>query len=196
MSTSQEIKLRITSVRHRGDSSGAIIRGFNENLNTHLVVVISKKSLPKSSIIQKGQIWRFTGVMEQVTNKLGPKLIKELQMSASNAIMLQPSGENLISFIAENPNFKNIGYVKAQKLWNAFGNNLINIIQDKDYESLKTYISESNAVTLIKNYHSYPRFLLNVFTTAPPLKYTFAEKNYYRIIVIPRSTILPLHSAN
>lgn len=145
--TSFQSQVRITAVRSRGEFGGAIVSAVTDD-QVPFSVVIPYKVLNDSSLIQKGQRWNVTGSVEKVTWRRGSFLINESQVTATDAMLLQPSGENVIHYIAENPDFSGIGRVKAQRLWQRFGDRLFDLIRERDLETLSQVVTQEAAKTL------------------------------------------------
>lgn len=144
-------KVRVLSVRHRGEFGGAIFTGYDEELGKFVVKIHCDK-LQDSSLIQKGQVWKVTGLESTVIYKHGYNIIEEQQIEADKLFLLRPRGENIIHFIAESDHFPNIGTVKAKKLWETFGEDLIEHIEKQNRDLLSTVLSNSLIDTLIAGF--------------------------------------------
>ena len=142
------VQLRITSVRSRGRFGGVIFSGKTEDGN-HYVAVCNHELVPDSSLVDKGQQWTVRGIptLRESIGSNGFKF-KETQIDAAEAELIRPSGRNIIAWIAECPDIHGIGQVKASKLFEHFGPNLIDHIEQKNIAVLAEVISEDAAELL------------------------------------------------
>ena len=89
-----------------------------------------------------GESWRVQG-NEKVHPKYG------LQIEATLALPLLPVGEHLRRFLARNKAFQGIGDVRAKKLSEKFGNDLVALLDGKDRAQLAEVLGNEVAGTLI-----------------------------------------------
>lgn len=145
------IDVQVKSVRSRGRYGGAIISGRIVNSGEMRVIILNHAVLPDSESIYKGQVWRVSGKLESrdITPPFGNP-IAELTILADSASLLHPSGENIIDYIANNPDIVGVGYVKASKLYGRFGTELLQIIEGKDVRSLQEVVSAESADAICK----------------------------------------------
>tara|TARA_B100001093_G_scaffold426608_1_gene420640 strand:- start:962 stop:3172 length:2211 start_codon:yes stop_codon:yes gene_type:complete len=138
------VQARIQNVRSRGKTGGAIVAATNENQDKY-VFVLSNQLLPDSNDIDRGQIWKVCGPSKtfKLRNDFG--VINEEQIQAQKAEMILPSGDNIIHFISENKQIEGIGYVKARKLHEQFGDDLVTIIEGNQIDLLTHIISPKSA---------------------------------------------------
>src|ERR1700721_996044 len=130
------VELRVTSIRSRGKSGGAIFAGIAVN-GDRFVAVCDYRLIPNPSLLDQGQIWSVAGsqsVREFIAEN-GFK-IRETQISAITAQLVRPAGRNIIAWIAECPEAVGVGDVKARKLYELFGPSLITRIENKDIQPL------------------------------------------------------------
>lgn len=81
----------------------------------------------------------------------GFQIVKSF-VTAHNFNFIRPSGELVIKLLAENSKFKGIGHVKAQKLWNAFGERLYTILDQGLSWELSDLLTEDTAANLIASW--------------------------------------------
>jgi signal transduction histidine kinase/CheY-like chemotaxis protein len=142
------VELRISSVRSRGKSGGAIFSGVCE-AGQGYVAICDYHLIPNSSVPEKGQIWRVSGsVRQQSVNGKNGFVIVENRIDARYAELLSPSGRNIIGWIAVSPDCAGIGRVKAQKLFDSFGQELAGFIERRNIDTLTQVISEESAQVL------------------------------------------------
>lgn len=77
-------------------------------------------------------------------------LVVETQLNASVAILVRPSGEHLVTFLADNPAFSGVGQVKARKLWNTFGEELYRVLDAGDVASLTKVLAPHIAERVVE----------------------------------------------
>lgn len=144
-----DISIKVTAVRHRGRTGGAVIAGQILGGTERRVVVLSHRLLPDSALIQKGQAWRVSGPMEEraTTPAPGVRLVEQT-ITAKTAVLERPTGRNLIDFIASNEDIRGVGRVKATRLFEAFGDGLIELIESRCLEQLETVVSAAAATDI------------------------------------------------
>lgn len=149
------VQLRVTSIRSRGRIGGVIFSGVTGSGESY-VAACNYTLIPDASIVEKGQIWLVTGWTSQRTSiqSNGFKL-QERQIEACEAELLRPAGKNIISWIAASPDCQGIGQVKAQKLYNRFGQELPEIIAKRQLNRLTEVISETMAETLCNAFEKF-----------------------------------------
>ena len=91
-------------------------------------------------------------------------------MNLDSAELILRSGDALVTLLKDGKRFAGIGRVKAQDLWNAFGEELFDIIESGDVERLKMVLSEKVAFTLCSEFKklSYVRALQSLMTKPIP----------------------------
>ncbi|WP_156328118.1 MULTISPECIES: AAA family ATPase [unclassified Massilia] len=100
--------------------------------------------------VHPGQWWSISGrVQERITEVNGYRIL-EYQFEATSCTLLRPSGEHIINFIADNPDFSGIGPVKARKLWETFGDKLYHLLDTRDSSTLATILTSESAAQAVK----------------------------------------------
>ena len=127
---STSIIMRVTSVRKRGGAGGAIFFGFTET-NDPIVARCDYTVIPDSSIVDRGQHWAISGKLEKYND--------EVQIRVNSASLLRPSGRNIIAWIADSEECVGIGNVKARKLYERFGLELLELIETRKVDLLLTF---------------------------------------------------------
>lgn len=112
-------------------------------------VIKASGSLLGSARIQPGQWWRIQGEEKLSAISVNGYTLNERQVEAEGAELLLPSGEHIVSFMAESDAFKGIGWVKARKLWETFGERLYNVLDRGDVSTLASVLSEESAQQVI-----------------------------------------------
>lgn len=130
------IQLRVTSIRSRGKPSGIIFAGITETQERY-VTVCNHNIVHDSSIVDRGQQWIVSGVLTRWND--------ELQINATSAQLVSPSGRNIVEWIANSTLCAGIGPVKAAKLYKRFGPALLDHISNKNIDALTEIVTPEAA---------------------------------------------------
>ncbi|MDI5891109.1 AAA family ATPase [Halomonas rhizosphaerae] len=103
--------------------------------------------VPDSALPCNGQRWALRGSLSIYK--------QEQQIDVEHAELLRPSGKNLIAWIAGCPDIPGVGQVKAQKLYDCFGPELVSLIEQKDIDALSAFISPEAAGLLCHALEKY-----------------------------------------
>ena len=135
------VQVRVRTIRSVGAVGGAIATAVTEEQECY-TLVFPNSILPNGSDIQPGQVWSIAGISKPNSFRIATgRLIEEEQIHVTRAMMLLPSGDNLIAFIAGNKKIEGIGQVKASKLYEQYGDGLLQLIEVKDYARLSEVVS-------------------------------------------------------
>lgn len=140
--------LRVTSVRSRGVIGGAIFAGKNEAGETY-VVKAHRDEMPDPSLVDIAQVWSVTGTTQIVWYTHAGMKKSEVQILPTRLELQRPSGSNLVAWIAQSRECKGIGAVKARKLYERFGLELVSIIEAGDVDQLTEIIDMESAEALV-----------------------------------------------
>ncbi|MGO0308415.1 AAA family ATPase [Endozoicomonas acroporae] len=99
------------------------------------------KILPETHISKQVEVNGFTLTRHLITTM--------------SFMLERTSGKFLINLLAENSRFRSIGAVKAQKLWNTFGEDLYGVLDNGDTDSLNSVLSPDISSDLIETWQSY-----------------------------------------
>lgn len=155
--------LRVTSIRSINPKGfgGCIFTGkpIDEHGNvqdaTAYYVVKATGIVLGGVIVQPGQWWKVSGAAEERTLNVNGFKVVEWQIDASLAVLTRPSGEYIVSFIADSPAFEGIGQVKARKLWDSLGQRLYDALDAADIATLSTVLSPESAAQAITAWDKY-----------------------------------------
>ena len=128
--------------------------GNVQDARAYFVVKASKVVLGQTCV-QVGQWWRITGDTKQQSLVVNGYQLTEWQIAASEASLLLPSGEHIVSMMAESAEFRGVGFVKARRLWEAFGEALYDILDRGDIASLSTVLTEDSAFQVVEAWSLY-----------------------------------------
>lgn len=158
-----EKTLRVTAIRSQSPKGfgGCIFTGkpIDEQGNVqdaaaYIVVKANGMALGKT-LVQPGQWWKVCGEASERSLDVNGFQISEWQIEASTALLMRPSGQHIVSFIAENPAFERIGQVKAQKLWDALGAKLYDVLDAGDVGTLATVLTQESAAQVTGAWAQY-----------------------------------------
>lgn len=141
------VQARIRTIRCVGRYGGAIVTAVTEE-QERFTLIFPISILSNGSDIQPGQIWAIEGTSKINRFKTAMGTVEEEQIHLTKGFMLLPSGDNLIAYIAGSKKIEGIGHVKATKLYQQYGDQLIKLIEAKDYDSLTAFVSIRAATIL------------------------------------------------
>lgn len=148
-----EQTLRVTSIRSQNPRGfgGCIFsakpiddQGRVHDATGYFVVKASGAALGGSRV-EPGQWWKVAGEPTKRFLEVNGYQVAETQIDASSAVLLRPSGEHIVSFMADSPAFEGIGQVKARKLWDAFGERLYDHLDAGNVAELATVLTPDSA---------------------------------------------------
>lgn len=144
-----KVRLRITSIRSRGKAGGAVFAGVTDCAEPY-AVVCDFRILPNSSVIEKGQVWIIEGPVKIRSAAVNNStfLRNEQVIDATAAELLRPAGRNVIDWIANCHDCAGVGQVKARRLYDRFGPDLVDLIEQRDLGALTDVVSEEAAQLL------------------------------------------------
>lgn len=119
-------------------------QGNIQDAKAYFVVRAPRKTLG-GTLVQVGQWWRVYGESQPNTILVNGYQLTEWQIKASDAELLLPSGEHIITLMADSPNFQGIGQVKARKLWELYGDHLYDILDQGDVAALTEVLGKESA---------------------------------------------------
>lgn len=134
------VTLRVTGVRSQNPRGfgGAIFTGVPIDPTgtvldacTYIVVKANRATLGATQV-ERGQWWSVRGSVVERRSVVDGYEVLEQQVDAEFANLAMPSGEHIISYIAENAAFEGMGAVKARRLWERFGERLYALLEAGD----------------------------------------------------------------
>ena len=148
--------VRVNTLRSNA-RNGAIFSGFEVNTQggrvdakAHLVVRFSNRLL--HTPVEQGQVWRVCGEPKQNTILVNGYQLTEATISAESMELLHPSGEHIVTLLAQSKSFTGIGLVKARKLWGHFGQELYRILDQGITSRLEEVLSFGAAERLVQEW--------------------------------------------
>lgn len=135
----ETVSLTINSLTYLGDDGSSIFTGDCSEGN-RIRVVAGSKCLPRHPIV--GEVWELTGDYRE-----HPKYGRQLH--AIRGRYSVPKGRLIISYLANHPEFVGIGEGKAKALYEAFGEELVAVLDMGDVEALWSVLTASMAERLV-----------------------------------------------
>jgi exodeoxyribonuclease V alpha subunit len=148
-----EQTLRVTAIRSQNPRGfgGCIFsakpidgEGRVEDAGSYFVVKATGSALGGARV-EPGQWWKVSGEPSKRLLEVNGYQVAETQIEASTAVLLRPSGEHIVAFMADSPAFEGIGQVKARKLWEAFGEDLYAHLDAGNVAKLATVLTPDSA---------------------------------------------------
>ncbi len=154
---SLSVTVRVSSVRSQSPRGfgGAIFTGVPVDANGSItdagtyIVVRASHSAIGTTRVERGQWWAIRGPVVERELPINGFMLMERQVDAEEAALARPSGEHIITFLADNPAFEGIGTVKARRLWDAFGERLYELLDRADPEALAAVLAPEIAERLV-----------------------------------------------
>jgi exodeoxyribonuclease V alpha subunit len=152
-----EQTLRVTSVRSQNPRGfgGCIFsakpidgKGQVQDATGYFVVKASHATLGGTRI-EPGQWWKVSGEPFKRMLEVNGYQVTETQIDASTAVLLRPSGEHIVAFMADCQAFVGIGQVKARRLWDTFGEDLYVHLDAGNVAELSTVLSPDSAAQVV-----------------------------------------------
>jgi exodeoxyribonuclease V alpha subunit len=125
------------------DAHGAVL-----SASSYLVVRASAGALG-STRVERGQWWSVSGMLAERRVVVEGITLIEQQVEADAAELARPSGEHIVRFIAENPEFDGLGMVKARRLWERFGEGLYDLLDGGNSNALAVVLTADAAQRLV-----------------------------------------------
>lgn len=99
--------------------------------------------------VERGQWWSIRGPVVERRLSVNGFTMMEHQIEAEEALLARPSGEHVITFLADNAAFEGIGLVKARRLWDTFGERLYELLDLADAVALTSVLATEIAERLV-----------------------------------------------
>lgn len=160
---STALLVRVTSIRslRPGLRGGAIFSGSRINSSGQVLdartytVVRARADVLSGGMPEPGQWWQIEGEPHDRVLEINGYQVREQQIEATRAALVRPSGEHIVTLMAENPHFQGIGRVKARRLWERFGEELYAVLDRGDIDALTEVLSFECAQTAVQAWALY-----------------------------------------
>ena len=158
-----EQTLRVTAIRSQNPKgfggcifSGKAIGESGQVTDASAYYVVKASARATGGVkVQPGQWWKVSGTAYERIADVNGYRVTEWQLEATSGDLMRPSGKHIIAFIADCPAFVGIGYVKASKLWDTFGDGLYEILDRRDTAALAPVLSSETANVMIAAWAEY-----------------------------------------
>lgn len=160
--TPDTLTMRVSAIRSQKPNGfgGAIFtgievddKGWRKDASTHFVVNADWRVLPMT--VERGQLWRITGTPEPNTIVVNGYRLTEATIKPQAMELLRPSGNHIVTLLAEGESFVGIGQVKAQRLWDHFGEALYGVLGNGDVARLKEVLPQEMAERLTEAWRAW-----------------------------------------
>lgn len=155
------IVLRVTRSAYTS-RGGAVFHGVEVNQDTlckvnarqHYIIRVEESDQDSiTSSIAKGMILDIVPKTQlKVSTDLG---LERFIVSTNKIEILRPEGKMIVDLIGSSNQFKGIGPVKARKLWGHFGENLYDLLDQGNIESLMQMLSKDTAQRAVDAWRTY-----------------------------------------
>lgn len=154
--------MRVSAIRSQKSNGfgGAIFtgievddKGWRKDAATHFVVSADWRVLPVA--VERGQLWRVTGTAEPNTIVVNGYRLTEATIKPLAMELLRPSGDHIVTLLAEGESFVGIGQVKAQRLWDHFGEALYGALDNGDVARLKEVLPQDMSERLVEAWRTW-----------------------------------------
>lgn len=139
LARTKTISLTVTVLTYLGQDGSSIFSGQGNDGNK-IRVVASNKALPRTPAI--GEAWEITGEYRE-----HPQYGRQLH--AKRGCYSVPRGRLIVDYLANHPDFVGIGDAKAKALYEAFGDELVGVLDSGDVEALWSVLTGSMAERLV-----------------------------------------------
>lgn len=155
--------IRVTAIRSQNPMgfggcifTGKVIDDFRNVQEAGAFYVVKATGLTLgNTVVHPGQWWKVSGEASERLLDINGYCMSEWQIDASKAVLMRPSGEHIVSFIADNPNFVGIGQVKARKLWDTLGTKLYDALDAADVNALASVLTPESAIQVVGAWAKY-----------------------------------------
>ncbi len=143
------IQMQVTSF-HDGTWGGGVMIGRDVAAPDRMVRArIARRVLPRRPV--SGEVWRVTGATATYpVRDPATGLIDHLEhVDAAWAAPTAPRGAAIRRWIARNPSIAGVGEGYAERLWDAFGDRLYDLIRARDVRALAAVLDVAKASTIV-----------------------------------------------
>jgi exodeoxyribonuclease V alpha subunit len=151
--------LRLTTIRWRSESSaicGAVLINADGSVASgHTNYSVKIPTTAQAAEPRPGQHWRVLGTQSSKQYERGHFLITEIQVLARTAELHRPAGDHIVQMMARSEDFPGVGQATAAKLWDAFGDELYEILDDSDEERLTEVIGAKLAAVVLDGWRLF-----------------------------------------
>lgn len=157
------VTVRVTGIRSQNPLGfgGAIFTGVPVNADgtvldarSYLVVKASSATLGAVKV-ERGQWWTVGGCISERRIVVDGFEILERQVDADVTSLARPSGEHIVTYIAENSAFEGLGRAKARRLWDRYGEELYQLLDAGQASAFSDLLTAEIAERLVGGWASH-----------------------------------------
>lgn len=150
MTEAVNVNVQVTSF-HAGSVGGGVLIGLELGSRERLV----RARVPERLLLRapcSGEVWRIRGkaVLYPVRNPKTGRIEKLEHIDASWAAPSTPRGAAIRRWIARNPDIPGVGAGYAERLWDAFGDRLYDLIRARDVNALAAVLDVPKASAIVE----------------------------------------------
>lgn len=136
---------------------GVAIDESGTALGDERYVVVAPFNLLATIEVEIGQWWRVSGAASTYTSLRNGYQIRERQIEPLEMRLLLPSGQHIVTLLANGKHFAGIGISKANRLWQRFGEGLQGLLESGQKTMLASVqgVSSDTADQLIEGWKLY-----------------------------------------
>lgn len=160
----QVVTIRVTGIRSQNPRGfgGAIVTGVPVDATTgsvldacSYVVVKATGAVLGSTLVERGQWWVVSGTVTERHTVVDGFEVLERQVDADWAAIARPSGEHIVTYIAENPAFEGLGTSKARRLWERHGESLYGLLDAGKASAFVDVLTPEAAERLVRAWRAH-----------------------------------------
>ena len=110
--------------------------GHQDNRQNFVIKALGKEY----ASIEVGELWEVTGEETTQSIRVNGLTKTEPLITASHLCLLKPSGSQIVQWLADNKKIHGVGAVKAQKLWDALGEELYDALDQGNGDPILTVL--------------------------------------------------------
>ncbi|MEB0148624.1 AAA family ATPase [Pseudomonas sp. CCC2.2] len=120
-------------------------------------VVVAPFNLLAAVEVEVGQWWHVSGISSTYSSLRNGYQIREQQIAPMEMRLLLPSGQQIVTLLANGKHFAGVGISKANRLWQRFGESLQSVFENGQIDLLSSVqgISEETANQLVEGWKLY-----------------------------------------
>ena len=151
------VTIRVTGIRSQNPLGfgGAIFTGVPVDAKGSVldarsyVLVKANRATLGATQVERGQWWAVGGSVTERRIVVDGFEVLESQVDADVASLARPSGEHIVTYIAENSAFEGLGMAKARRLWDRYGEELYRLLDAGQASAFKDLLTLEAAERLV-----------------------------------------------
>lgn len=157
MEAAESLLVRVVTVRVQ-NKFGAIFFGHRVNPDGEICdvdedVTVNLQQNAVGVKLYEGQRWRVTGriALRNVLTATGFKRVERtVFVSVGGASLVRSSGSQIRDYLRRHPDLIGVGLVTANRLWDRFGEDLYEVLDNGNIEALRSVVSPEKAARIVE----------------------------------------------